>query len=87
MTYAHEMGKNRSCLCKDGVYFVWIWCVYIGSGWSWCWLCGKKCEKYRKYDKPGQSNKPEWGISCANKNLPLLEPFRAEKYFEQQIEN
>ena len=42
---------------------------------------------YRKYDKPGQSNKPEWGISCANKNLPLLEPFRAEKYFEQQKEN
>ena len=38
---------------------------------------------YRKYDKPGQSNKPEWGISCANKNLPLLEKYRAEKYLEQ----
>ena len=38
---------------------------------------------YRKYDRPGQSNKPEWGISCANKNLPLLENYRAEKYLEQ----
>ena len=38
---------------------------------------------YRKYDKPGQSNKAEWGISCANKNLPLLEKYRAEKYLEQ----
>lgn len=38
---------------------------------------------YRKYDKPGQSSKPEWGISCANKNLPLLEKYRAEKYLEQ----
>lgn len=25
----------------------------------------------------------EWGISCANKNLPLLEKYRAEKYLEQ----
>ena len=38
---------------------------------------------YRKYDKPGQSNRPEWGISCAIKNLPLLEKYRAEKYLEQ----
>ena len=38
---------------------------------------------YRKYDKPGQSNKPEWGISCAIKNLPLLEKYRAEKCLEQ----
>ena len=38
---------------------------------------------YRKYDKPGQSNKAEWGISCANKNLPLLEKYRAEKFLEQ----
>lgn len=38
---------------------------------------------YRKYDKPGQSNKAEWGISCANKNLPLLEKYRAEKYLEK----
>ena len=38
---------------------------------------------YRKYDKSGQSNKPEWEISCANKNLPLLEKYRAEKYLEQ----
>lgn len=38
---------------------------------------------YRKYDKPGQSNKPEWGISCAIKNLPLLEKYRVEKYLEQ----
>lgn len=35
----------------------------------------------RKYDKPNQKSKPEWGINYSKKNIPLLEKYRAEKYF------
>jgi hypothetical protein len=35
----------------------------------------------RPYDKPGQYSAPEWGISVSKKNIILLEPHRAEKYF------
>lgn len=35
----------------------------------------------RNYDKPGQKSKPEWGINVSKKNLPLLEPYKAEKFF------
>ena len=55
--------------------------VYVIPATAWQNL--NKALKYRKYDKPGQSNKPEWGISCANMNLPLLEKYRAEKYLER----
>lgn len=55
--------------------------VYIIPAMAWQNL--NSALTYRKYDKPGQSNKPEWGISCAVKNLPLLGQYRAEKYFGQ----
>lgn len=35
----------------------------------------------RNYGKPGQTSKPEWGLNLSKKNMPLLEPFRAEHYF------
>ena len=38
--------------------------VYVIPATAWQNLNGALI--YRKYDKPGQSNKPEWGISCAN---------------------
>ena len=56
-------------------------CDYVIPATAWQNL--NEALKYRKYDKPGQFNKPEWGISCANKNLPLLEKYRAEKHLEQ----
>lgn len=34
------------------------------------------------YGKNGQKSKPEWGISLAKKNLPLLEQYKAENYFK-----
>lgn len=37
----------------------------------------------RKYDKPGQKSKPEWGINYSKKNIAILEEYRAEKYFEK----
>lgn len=37
---------------------------------------------YRKYNKPGQKSKPEWGIACSKKNLPLLEKYRADKFLD-----
>lgn len=55
--------------------------VYVIPAMAWQNL--NSALTYRKYDKPGQSNKPEWGISCAVKNLPLLDQYRAEKYFGQ----
>ena len=55
--------------------------VYVIPATAWQNL--NEALTYRKYDKPGQSNKPEWGISCTIKNLPLLEKYRAEKYLEQ----
>ena len=55
--------------------------VYVIPATAWQNL--NEALLYRKYDKPGQSNKKEWGISCANKNLPLLEKYRAEEYLEQ----
>ncbi|RHO56103.1 DUF4365 domain-containing protein [Ruminococcaceae bacterium AM07-15] len=35
----------------------------------------------RNYDKPGQKSAPEWGINLSKRNLPLLEPYREERYF------
>ena len=36
---------------------------------------------YRKYDKPGQTSESEWGINISNKNLPIIEKYRADKFF------
>lgn len=36
----------------------------------------------RNYDKPGQKSKPEWGINYSQKNISLLEPYEAEKFFQ-----
>ena len=36
---------------------------------------------YRKYDKPGQKSKPEWGISYTIKNKKLIEKYKAENFF------
>ncbi len=33
------------------------------------------------YDKPEQKSKPEWGINYSKKNLPLLDRYKAENYF------
>lgn len=35
------------------------------------------------YDKPGQKSKPEYGISYNKKNALLLEPYRAEGFFNR----
>jgi len=32
----------------------------------------------RNYDKPGQTSKPEWGISLSKKNYSLLDPYKAD---------
>lgn len=36
----------------------------------------------RDYEKPGQKSKPEWGINYSLKNSCLLEPYRAENFFQ-----
>lgn len=30
----------------------------------------------RKYDKPGQTSKPEWGINYSKKNIEILAPYK-----------
>ncbi len=37
----------------------------------------------KDFGKEGQTSKPEWGINLSQKNMPLLEAFRAEAFFEQ----
>ena len=32
----------------------------------------------RNYDKPGQTSKPEWGISISKKNCAMLDTYKAE---------
>lgn len=35
----------------------------------------------RKYSKPQQKTKPEWGINYSKRNISLLEEYKAEKFF------
>jgi hypothetical protein len=37
---------------------------------------------HRKYDKPGQKSKPEYGISISRKHYDLLKPFVADEFFK-----
>ena len=37
----------------------------------------------RNYDKPGQTSKPEWGISLSKKNYSLLDPYKADKKLKE----
>lgn len=36
----------------------------------------------RKYDKPGQKSKPEWGINISKRNYGVLDEYKADKWFE-----
>ena len=35
----------------------------------------------RKYDKPGQTSEPEWGMNISKKNFSVIEQFKADNYF------
>lgn len=37
----------------------------------------------RDFGKAGQTSKPEWGINLSQKNMPLLQMYRADAFFEQ----
>lgn len=37
---------------------------------------------YHAYDKPGQSNKPEWGVNVSDKNIKLLEKYNENRFFK-----
>ena len=38
----------------------------------------------RKYDKPGQKSKPEWGINISKRNYGVLDEYKADKWFERK---
>lgn len=38
------------------------------------------------YDNPGQKSRAEWGLNLSKKNIPLLEKYNSEKYFEDLID-
>ena len=40
---------------------------------------------YRKYDKAGQTSKPEWGINISQKNFSILEQYKADNFFNNPI--
>ena len=39
----------------------------------------------RKYDKPKQKSKPEWGINYSKKNKYLLDPYKIENFFAKTV--
>ena len=39
----------------------------------------------RDYGKPGQTSKPEWGISISKKNYHLLAPYKAEIQLKEML--
>ena len=39
----------------------------------------------RNYDKPGQTSKPEWGISLSKKNYYLLDPYTSDAKLKELI--
>ena len=45
------------------------------------WLDPNDAFVVRNYEKPGQISKPEYGINVTKKAMDLLEPYRAERYF------
>ena len=40
----------------------------------------------RNYDKPGQTSKPEWGISISRKNYSILEQYSADIKLKEMLE-
>lgn len=36
-----------------------------------------------EYDDPKLKSKPEWGVRLAEKNLPLIEKYKAEKFLQK----
>lgn len=38
----------------------------------------------RKYDKPGQNSKPEWGINISKKNYTLLDEYKADCWLKEK---
>ena len=40
----------------------------------------------RKYDKPGQTSAPEWGINISKKNYDLLTEYKAENWLQKKSE-
>lgn len=37
----------------------------------------------RNYDKPEQTNKPEWGISISKKNYVMLDTYKADNKLKE----
>lgn len=54
--------------------------VYIFA--STVWNMPNEVFVDRKYDKPGQKSKPEWGINYSKKNAHILEQYKEEKFFK-----
>ena len=48
---------------------------------STVWNLPNEVFVYRKYDKPGQTSEPEWGINISNKNFHIIEQYRASEFF------
>lgn len=36
----------------------------------------------RKYEKPGQTSEPEWGMNISKKNFSIIEQYSADKFFK-----
>ena len=47
------------------------------------WLTPNEVFVDRAYGKPGQNSKPEYGINITKKTASLLEPYRADYYFNR----
>jgi hypothetical protein len=48
------------------------------------WKHPNKVLSDREYDKPGHKSDPEWGLNLSSKNLPYLEKYKAEHFFNKR---
>lgn len=50
------------------------------------WLAPNALFVEHNYEKNGQTSAPEWGLNISKKNRPILEDYKAWRYFETIID-
>ena len=51
---------------------------------STVWNAPNEVFVYRKYDNPGQTSEPEWGINISKKNFHIIDQYSADNFFGKQ---
>ena len=87
-SYAYVFKKGAWEQLRKNLFLVLI-CIDTGQPPklylipSIAWKNENNLLRYRKYDKPGQKSKPEWGLNISKKNRGLLEEYRIDIQVEK----